>query len=1058
MLIVRHFFVLCLLILGCGAASAQVFPYFPIVGHPAYSCGQVNSVTDCTVAAGPPAITGIETLLLDTNLPGGGQPQTVLSTVDTLKTYINSGVLSTIINGSTSTTGFTNGQCLTSVSGVVVGASCGGVSTSLVVGSTSISGSCTTGFNLFNNSGILGCQSNGGGGSTGVPTIAAMQALTATANAIAVLTDPVRHGTFYFDATNHSVDVTNDPGFGITVPPNSDPTGASGAWIRQYNGAVDWAFWGADGDGITTDPWGIDTGQSTVVSGKINNVELFNFHTWALHQTSLGKGANVSPTCGQYNYNTIFNSSSSGGNWLIGIAPLTINGNHCVTIQNAEGAGTNALSLTASIVPAGGGTGTMTVTALAGRINIGQQVFGAGSVIAPIAPNTYVTAQLTSTAAGGELGLTGTYTVSVSQTVTIASGGAVFTSFTGTTNNGILTATNIHGPMFSGQLMLDQASVLASNTFLQKDLGGGTFSISGVQNISTPELMLLFSTATNPTQFPIFTQTSGTGYPINQTVIGSSTFTLTSSSDVAASGIHPGSWVMLGSLDNQFYGFPNNFQQFEYVQVQSINNPSPGDIVIPAFIKYQHMTTYPLPSASFNPGGNAQMFTLPNWDHDVVLSGLTVNAPPYHITGNVNAVALYGRYIHTIDWVGVGFAETNSYTIVHDNPNIKTPMETDKLNQSITFNNPIMPNVGFSFQSAGSANEMIINGGSFAGISGSTKKLRVTGSSITGNVQLQPLYGMATSTVFDSCELLGPPFYGNLIYGAALNDITGSSGFATYSNGTISLDITGFGSPFFAALWNAVPGMHVNLQALTSSSQAIFSNNIGAGIVLSVTWDGTKININTNLPFATLPTWSTGKIYMFHINELSFPNCTGNDVVRSSAAAAAAGKRDFEYNRAVFAGISGSSLTMPISAGCELKEVDVDVGTASQATTPTMVLTFINVNKSTFVVGSNIVISIDLTTVGKRKITQYPAMSGIPGTTEILGSDSVNGTGALPTGVVMGTNETSVAITVPASNRQAAYSEVIYKTDCGIVRTIVNPNQDQTGSPATVIPTQGKLP
>ncbi len=42
--------------------------------------------------------------------------------------------------------------------------------TNIVIGSTPVSGVCTSGFNLFNNSGVVGCQANGGGGGSGTVT------------------------------------------------------------------------------------------------------------------------------------------------------------------------------------------------------------------------------------------------------------------------------------------------------------------------------------------------------------------------------------------------------------------------------------------------------------------------------------------------------------------------------------------------------------------------------------------------------------------------------------------------------------------------------------------------------------------------------------------------------------------------------------------------------------------------------------------------------------------------------------------------------------------------
>ncbi len=137
-----RFIIAIVLFLNCAAASAQIFPYFPIVGQPAYSCGQVNSVTDCTVAAGPPAITGIETLLLDTNLAGGAQPQTVLSTIDTLKTYINAGVIATCPMATVFITGCVrpDGTTIVISSGVISSLAGLGTVTSINTGIPSVSG------------------------------------------------------------------------------------------------------------------------------------------------------------------------------------------------------------------------------------------------------------------------------------------------------------------------------------------------------------------------------------------------------------------------------------------------------------------------------------------------------------------------------------------------------------------------------------------------------------------------------------------------------------------------------------------------------------------------------------------------------------------------------------------------------------------------------------------------------------------------------------------------------------------------------------------------------
>jgi hypothetical protein len=60
-------------------------------------------------------------------------------------------------------------------------------------------------------------------------------------------------GSFRWDGSDLSTEVTADTQSGIYVAPNSDATGASGAWVRQYIGAVNVEWFGAVGDGVTDD-------------------------------------------------------------------------------------------------------------------------------------------------------------------------------------------------------------------------------------------------------------------------------------------------------------------------------------------------------------------------------------------------------------------------------------------------------------------------------------------------------------------------------------------------------------------------------------------------------------------------------------------------------------------------------------------------------------------------------------------------------------------------------------------------------------------------------------
>lgn len=67
------------------------------------------------------------------------------------------------------------------------------------------------------------------------------------------LSDANRFGLFVFTTANSTTAVAADPSQGRYVAPASDPTGASGAWVRKYEGHVNVKWFGATGDGVTND-------------------------------------------------------------------------------------------------------------------------------------------------------------------------------------------------------------------------------------------------------------------------------------------------------------------------------------------------------------------------------------------------------------------------------------------------------------------------------------------------------------------------------------------------------------------------------------------------------------------------------------------------------------------------------------------------------------------------------------------------------------------------------------------------------------------------------------
>jgi hypothetical protein len=78
----------------------------------------------------------------------------------------------------------------------------------------------------------------------------ALAAITGqAAGATRYLAESGREGTFVWSTANNAANVTADPQQGIYVAPASATTGASGAWVRKFDGPVSTRWFGADGSG-----------------------------------------------------------------------------------------------------------------------------------------------------------------------------------------------------------------------------------------------------------------------------------------------------------------------------------------------------------------------------------------------------------------------------------------------------------------------------------------------------------------------------------------------------------------------------------------------------------------------------------------------------------------------------------------------------------------------------------------------------------------------------------------------------------------------------------------
>lgn len=95
-----------------------------------------------------------------------------------------------------------------------------------------------------------------------VSSLPALKALTGVNNYQASLSG-TRAGIFKFDSSDLSNEVASDPQGGIYVAPDSDATGASGAWVRQGINYVTPQMFGAAVDGSTDDATAIQAAMDS---------------------------------------------------------------------------------------------------------------------------------------------------------------------------------------------------------------------------------------------------------------------------------------------------------------------------------------------------------------------------------------------------------------------------------------------------------------------------------------------------------------------------------------------------------------------------------------------------------------------------------------------------------------------------------------------------------------------------------------------------------------------------------------------------------------------------
>ena len=352
------------------------------------------------------------------------------------------------------------------------------------------------------------------------------------------------------------------------------------------------------------------------------------------------------------------------------------------------------------------------------------------------------------------------------------------------------------------------------------------------------------------------------GDEIYSAIVGSSTFTLKVAAESSAYAV--GDWVMIGSLDIQYYGYPPNLHYFEFVKVSEVDGSS-GVVRIEQKIRWPHQDDFP----DNGKWGKARVWNMLSreggitWDVDHKYVGLEIRSAPKVHPFYITAI---GRQITYENCTLPGLSQSCAHRVVMRGGALTGPNEPDKLVDQCVYDG-VDIKTGLNFQSS-SINSASLRDCHLDSILliGQVKSLHAVNCDIQWLAE-GGTYGLNLAATLENCLVrrMDSPIQ-NHGPEKLMTKVDGKT--VSFADGKFII-LKGFN---YQAYWNTVPGAALNIRATTGD----FSGNLGTGYVTSITDDAKYIYWKTGFPYSSLPSWGDGYVRIQKAGKIRIVNCTGS--------------------------------------------------------------------------------------------------------------------------------------------------------------------------------------